>query len=460
LFCPIRAPCIMKALTRISHKDSAVHMNSKHTEGSSRTDGSMPTRVILFCVGVVCLALMISAFFGFTTLLRMHTLYLSNRGTEIARSIESEARGGGRRNNPEFWKTLLEEKYETYRDVAAFLALVDQDNRTLAFAGDPSFASGDWDALSNGDIYNFEEKVGRIRGPRRDENSPVSEWKIRVGLYASEADFIRNQAWILLGVSGAAIAALVMVSLYLIRTLNRFLQLKKRESSEEHLKSLGIMAASLAHEIRNPLGSMKGLTQLVQEDLARDHHAQKNLSTVVSEAERLERLVSDLLDFARPKEPQISAFSLNDLIADIGSMLEPRFVASRISFQCDLDGGPKTVRSDAAGIRQVLLNLLMNALDATPEGGTVFLKTVRDASDGAVTIQVDDTGPGLGERNAEDLFEPFVTTGTRGTGLGLTISRGIIESLDGTLTLADNSQGGMRCTIRLNRAAVADMEPN
>lgn len=435
-------------------------MNAKHLTGSSRTDGFMPARVIVFSVGVVCLGLMLSAIFSFTTLLRMHTLYLFNRGAEIARSIEAEARGGGRRNNPEFWKTLLEEKYDTYGDVVAFLALVDQDNRTLAFAGEPSFASEDWDTLSNGDIYNFEEKVGRIRSPRRDEPSPVSEWKIHVGLYASEADFIRNQAWILLAVSGAAIAALVIVSLVLLRTLNSFLELKKRETAEARLKSLGIMAASLAHEIRNPLGSMKGLTQLVQEELSADHQAQKNLSTVVNEAERLERLVSDLLDFARPKEPQIGAFSLNDLIADIESMLEPRFIASRILFQCDLDAGPKTVRSDAAGIRQVLLNLLMNALDATPEGGSVFLKTLRDPSDGAVTIEVDDTGTGLGGRNAEDLFEPFVTTGTRGTGLGLTISRGIIESLDGTLTLADNARGGMRCTIRLNRAAVADMRPN
>ena len=420
----------------------------------------MPTRVIATSVGIVCLGLVISAFFSFRTLSRMHTLYLSNRGTEIARSIESQARGGGRRNNPEFWKTLLEEKYETYSDVAAFLALLDQDDKVLAYAGRSPFEPADWDSAPSGDIYNFEEKVGRIRSPRGDETSPVSEWRIRVGLYASEAGFIRNQAWILLAVSGAAIAALLIISLYLLRTLNRFVELKKRESSEAHLKSLGIMSASLAHEIRNPLGSMKGLTQLVEEELPRDHQAQKHLSTVVNEAERLERLVSDLLDFARPKEPQINTFSLNGLITDIGSMLESRFCASRISFQCDLDDGPKTIRSDAGGIRQVLLNLLMNALNATPEGGAVLLKTAQDTSDGAVTIQVDDTGPGLGARNAEDLFEPFVTTGARGTGLGLTISRRIIENLNGTLVLADKPGGGMRCIIRLDRATVADTGPN
>ena len=91
-----------------------------------------------------------------------------------------------------------------------------------------------------------------------------------------------------------------------------------------------------------------------------------------------------------------------------------------------------------------------------PPGGTVVLKTLRDEDNGLITIQVDDTGHGLNGRNAADLFEPFVTTGTRGTGLGLTISRKIVESLNGTLALTDNPQGGMRCTIQLHQAGSAD----
>ncbi len=173
------------------------------------------------------------------------------------------------------------------------------------------------------------------------------------------------------------------------------------------------------------------------------------MSTVVSEAERLERLVSDLLDFARPKEPQISEFNLDDLIGDIHTMLQPRFAASDVAFQCDGIDGSMAMRSDAGGIRQVLLNVLMNALDAAPAGGSVTLRILHGKGADLVTIRVDDTGPGLGGRDAEELFEPFVTTGTRGTGLGLTISRKIIERLKGTLTLMDNPQGGMRCTIQL-----------
>jgi len=432
--------------------------NLKKTAAIRNKAGFMPARWIVLSVGIICLSLLGSALFGYTTFLKMYTLYLSNRGNEIALAIDSQARGGGRRNNPEFWETLLEEKYKTYADVVAYLALIDRNGRVLAAAGEPLPGSNDRDDSPNGRIYNFEEMVGRARGPLGEEGTSIAGWRIRIGLYTADADFIRREAWILLAVSGAAIAALIIISLYLLRTLNRFLELKMRESSEAHLKSLGIMAASLAHEIRNPLGSMKGLTQLAQEELPRDHRMQAHLSTVVNEAERLERLVSDLLDFARPKQPQIEDFNLKNLIEDIGSMLEKRFASSNISFRRELEQGPETVRSDAGGVRQVLLNVLMNALNATPEGGTVSLKTLQPEEGNTVAIRVDDTGPGLGGRNAEDLFEPFVTTGTRGTGLGLTISRKIIEGLNGELALTDNPHGGMRCTIRLHRAVSGNKE--
>ncbi len=416
---------------------------------SRKTIGLIPNRVIVLSVGAVCLGLLGSAIFSFMTLFRLHDLYLSNRGAEITRSIESQARGGNRRRNPDFWQSLLEEKYAAYSDVVAYLALVDRSGQILAAAGNPAIESDGEDTSGNGEVYRFEQAVGGTRSGRGEENAFIAGWSIRVGLYPSDADFIRRQAWILLTVSGSAVVVLVLISLYLIRILNRFLELKMHESAEAHLKSLGIMAASLAHEIRNPLGSMKGLTQLAQEELPRDHQTQAHLSTVVSEAERLERLVSDLLDFARPKEPQISEFNLDDLIGDIHTMLQPRFAASDVAFQCDGIDGSITMRSDAGGIRQVLLNVLMNALDAAPAGGSVILRILQGKGADFVTIRVDDTGPGLGGRDAEELFEPFVTTGTRGTGLGLTISRKIIERLKGTLTLMDNPQGGMRCTIQL-----------
>ena len=140
-------------------------------------------------------------------------------------------------------------------------------------------------------------------------SSQIRGWVFRVGLFDADADFIRRQALIHLVVSALTATLLLVLSLYLVRMFRRFLVLKTREGAEQQLRAIGTMAASLAHEIRNPLGAMKGLTQLAQEDLPKDHPAQPSLQTVVSEAERLERLVSDLLDFARTKDPVITEFN-------------------------------------------------------------------------------------------------------------------------------------------------------
>lgn len=240
-----------------------------------------------------------------------------------------------------------------------------------------------------------------------------------------------------------------MLSIYLIRMLNRFLEIKKREAAEAQLKSLGIMAASLAHEIRNPLGAMKGLTQLAQEELPTDHAAQTQLQTVVNEAERLEKLVTDLLDFARTKEPQLSKFNLAELLSDIKTMLQSRLDASKAALQFSIDPNPFYLRSDPAGLRQVLLNVLINAIDATPANGVVALTAMHEKDHKSILIRIDDSGEGFGQKNPEELFQPFVTTKARGTGLGLAVSKQIVGSLGGSLNLENLPQGGARCSIMI-----------
>jgi two-component system sensor histidine kinase HydH len=250
-------------------------------------------------------------------------------------------------------------------------------------------------------------------------------------------------------VSGLAIAALIVLSIFLMRMLNRFLQMKVREAEEAQLKSLGIMAASLAHEIRNPLGAMKGLTQLALEDLPKDHAAQPQLKTVVSEAERLEKLVTDLLDFAHTRKPQISEFNLANLLSETKTMLNPRLEASKVALRLSIEPNPFLFRSDPAGLRQILLNVLINAIDATPANGEVRLTAMHHTDRKSVLIRIEDTGEGLGQRNPEDLLQPFVTTKTRGTGLGLAISKQIVERLGGSLNLENLPQRGARCSILL-----------
>jgi signal transduction histidine kinase len=400
-------------------------------------------------IGALCLGLLGSALYTYTTLSRLHTQYLSNRGHEIAAAIEAQARGPGRRNNPAFWQSLFEESYETYSDSVNFLVLLDQNGKILAGRGTSSTGLSEIAASKGSDTFYFEEPLSRPRNPRGEASPQVAGWRIRIGLNTKDATFIRRQAYLQLAVSGLAVMALFALSITLLRTFNRFLVMKSREANEAGLKALGTMAASLAHEIRNPLGSMKGLTQLAQEDLSPDDAAQARLRTVVSEAERLERLVSDLLDFARRKEPQISEFDLADLLSEVGIMIQPRLEDAGATLNIAAIHGPLMIQSDTAGLRQILLNILINAVDATPKGGTISLSVNRDRVANSINIQIDDSGPGLGERDPEELFEPFVTTKARGTGLGLAVSRQIAESLGGSLTLENSPQGGARCVLRL-----------
>jgi signal transduction histidine kinase len=414
----------------------------------SRPAGLLPTRLIVAVVAVLGLGIIGSAIFTFTTFLRLQTSYLSNRGHEVAEALEGQARGPGRRNNPIFWQSLLESNYPTYSGSVEFLALVDQKGSILAYKGSTGQIP-DVVPTSLPNVYIFEEPLGRPRLPHNAGSSNVAGWRIRIGLFTTETQAIQRQAVLQLAISGLAAIALVVLSVKLIRMLNRYLELKSREGAEAQLRSLGIMAASLAHEIRNPLGSMKGLTQLAQEDLPPNHTAQSKLQTVVSEAERLEKLVTDLLDFAHAKEPQISELDLVELLSGLIAMLKPRGESSGVQLEFSTNGAPILIRSDAAGLRQVLLNVLMNALDATPEKGTVNVLARYGEGRKSVMVQVDDSGQGLGPGSPEELFRPFVTTKARGTGLGLAISKQITERLGGTLTLENLPQAGARCSITL-----------
>ncbi len=274
-------------------------------------------------------------------------------------------------------------------------------------------------------------------------------YRLRIGIYSSSADDIRWQALTHLLMNSLAILALVVLARYFLRTLGHFLQLKAREESARHLTALGSMAATLAHEIRNPLGAMKGLTQLAQETLPGDHKTQSLMTTVVREAERLEKLVTDLLSFARPREPQITTLDFRRLLNETAEVLRPKLEAAGIRLEMEAGENELTIDSDESGLRQILMNLLLNAIDASPADGGIKVIARYDEKKQTLSAEIMDSGPGLAGRSPEELFEPFMTTKAKGTGLGLAISRQIAERLGGTLELASRHGGGASCTLKL-----------
>ena len=440
-------------------------MPTEFSASTPRRSQSVPRRSFSLIVVLVCLGLALNGALGFHTLSRLRAEFLHNRGTAIAADLDRRMRGPGprgpgirgpgMRSDPSTWQSAFDEALADYHDSTAYLALVDASGRILAFAGatprETADAAPGFVRSQGSELFVVDYPIGSGRSGRMSQESAMPARQLRVGLYANAADFIRRQAYLELLVSAVAIAALLLLAFYLLRTLDRFLELKVREQSARHLAALGSMAATLAHEIRNPLGAMKGLTQLAQENLPRGHDAQQFMDTVVREAERLEGLVNSLLTFARPRPHSVSEFNLAGLLEEMRTEIcaRPECAGRRVQVQCG--DGPLIAESDPDGIRQILLNILLNALEATPEAGTVLVQAVLNEADDLFEVRVDDSGPGLGDRDPEELFEPFVTTKTKGTGLGLAVSRRIADALGGTLTLTNRPGGGARCVLTIPR---------
>jgi len=268
---------------------------------------------------------------------------------------------------------------------------------------------------------------------------------VRIDLDAAVADFLLEHARHNVIVATLGGLVLVALSLYSVWAMRRAARFEVRQLEMEHLAHIGKMASVLAHEIRNPLGTIKGFAQLAAE--RSDAAARDLLSPVLTESQRLEALVNDLLAYGRPPAPEPKSISWEE-VADPLAVHARQMIGERpIRFQ--MSERALRWRTDAALLQQALLNLLRNAIEAIPstEAGEVRVEAVAGERNG-VTISVTDTGPGLDKDAEQRLFEPFFTTKAFGTGLGLAITRKLVSSLGGTLNLERRDEGGTRATVR------------
>jgi len=227
----------------------------------------------------------------------------------------------------------------------------------------------------------------------------------------------------------------------------------------EKLAAIGQLAAKVCHEINNPLTAISGCTQLMRRKLRtaadglEDAEAfERYTETISRETERCSRITGELLQFARKSPPVFRAFDLHDVMSHTVSLLEYRS-HSLHEVVCDFDFELPRILGDAQQITQVLLNVLMNAAEAMPEGGRIDIATRRsgyriDGRDG-VSIRIRDGGPGIPEDGPSRLFEAFYTTKQTGTGLGLTVCREILERHRGSLRIENAPEGGAVVTILL-----------
>ena len=249
---------------------------------------------------------------------------------------------------------------------------------------------------------------------------------------------------------------------YLAEALDR--ARRERDKAEqavrqsERLAAVGQLAAGIGHEINNPLMNIMSLGALVEKAVAgRDPQAHSDIQLLLKEGRRCARIVQGILNFARESTPCFRRFDLVELVRDTAGLMHHRLESARLKLALDLPEALE-MHGDPNLLQQVLVNVLLNAIQASPAGGTIEIRVRRE--DGQVEVEVLDRGTGIHGANLSQVLDPFFTTKPEGdgTGLGLSVSYGIVKEHGGEITLENRPEGGVRVCIRLPLAPPVEEE--
>lgn len=229
---------------------------------------------------------------------------------------------------------------------------------------------------------------------------------------------------------------------------------RARVAQSDKLAALGQLAATIAHEVRNPLAVMRSAAQTLSETLPPDSAASQQASGfIIAEIDRLANVVNSILAYARPLQVAARAVAVAELFDRAVLLARDDLAARRVRVERDEVGALPHVHADPDLLSQLLLGLLGNAADSMIAGGTVRLSA--SAERGSVRLHVADSGPGVPAELRERIFEPFFTTRSRGTGLGLAVARQIVEAHGGRIEVGAAAGGGARFTVTLPAASAA-----
>jgi two-component system sensor histidine kinase HydH len=274
-----------------------------------------------------------------------------------------------------------------------------------------------------------------------EEIEPVDDasvYCLRVSLHPYPARRILRRANFQLALIGLSLITLWVLTFFFLWAWRRNYRLEARLRKQERMAALGEMAAVLAHEIRNPLSSIKGFAQFYLEG-TKDPAEKADFSVIVEESRRLEGLTADLLTYARPIKLNEEEFDTERFCQDIKRSIGPLKGKVKFNMSCE----KLELRLDREKLMQVVFNLLQNAIDAVSEikGGEVWFSV--KSSGPVLMLTVEDNGPGLSLEVKNCLFEPFVTTKAKGTGLGLAIVDRLLEAMGGEISFMDREGSGI-----------------
>lgn len=319
-------------------------------------------------------------------------------------------------------------------------------------------------------LYSFTTirfNEGLIRGVTEVLDLAHNLWGVAVlapeaEVYGSVSQVLHQELFlvglffiVVLGASGA----LIGTALFWNKSLSRQVALKTEELLEsqerllhsERFAAVGEAAAYVSHEIKNPLMVIGGMANQVERRLAEDPAAQEKLRIIQNEVKRLESFLGELRDFLRPAQPSKQEIDLNQVIQDVKALMGDAIEERGVSLETRLDRNLPPVEADPNQLKQVLLNLVKNALEATEDQGAILMSS--GAKDAQVWFSVQDTGKGMSEDVQKKLFHPFYTTKDKGTGLGLAVINKIVTDHHGTITVDSVAGSGSTFTVRLPKKA-------
>jgi PAS domain S-box-containing protein len=242
--------------------------------------------------------------------------------------------------------------------------------------------------------------------------------------------------------------------IHVIRDITERKQVEKALQRSEQLKMVGEWAASLAHEIKNPLAGIKGSVEVLLQEPNISDEDRSLIATAVDEIKRIESLLKSLLNFAKPPQLQLMPTDLNDLLdKTITFSLKHPLLSSNspvpINVLRDFEPGLPETMADPMQMQQVFLNLMFNAIEAMPDGGELAVKTAYSRSLNSINIAITDTGKGIGPQTIDRIFQPFFTSKRKGTGLGLAITRRLVEEHGGNISVESTSDRGTVFNVSL-----------
>lgn len=226
---------------------------------------------------------------------------------------------------------------------------------------------------------------------------------------------------------------------------------RDRLVQSEKLAAVGKLAAGIAHEIRNPLTSMKMIVQLLRKKVQHDESAKESIQIILNEIDRLELIVSGFLDFAKPMELSLKPTKINDVISDVLKLMQDNLRHRKIKLVNKFEDNLPEIMLDENRMKQVFMNIILNSMQAMPDGGMITIQCNYEQHEKKIYIEVSDTGIGMSQNVINHAFEPFFSSKSDGTGMGLANVKKIIELHNGSIKIESAEGKGTKVIISLDK---------